>query len=514
MKPYLDRLVLTLEARVVNSSTDQQAGQAGHETIYSSSIEQTKAEPKVVFCPSNDNRKGLLVLWKFLVVLSRPSRLRLQSPSVVFALAAHLKTAEQLQEKTRQKEYLPSQQPSGINLLESFNADPELGSIKPRLSALRVSTVKPASQGDENIRPLKINPPRALRILPAFQIRSKYLRPSSTPADTSILASLDIEATPWAGTSLTINGVSFETPDAIVSDLNEASNFTFPMCLFPKDDITLLYRLSRSVLEQVPIAQKSLHISINATVNVSNTCMPVVNMVWSTTVDFSEAPNVGATSALSVRGEGGRRPSTLTTHSSHDAFNAALAMTKPDALPSFEVTTKHMRSLSVDGFGITITFTGPEKVVKVGEMFTWSVFVVNRSAHPRKLALLPITKRKPSSSHNRGTTNRPLSTGYNSRKSREGGRPPGEDLADAVVDENVLYAAQKAAALEGTGVVCYSTDVRVGPLAPGACQLTELRFMGLKSGLLGLEAVRVVDMGTQEHVDVKHLPNIIVGSGE
>ena len=508
VKPYLDRLVITLETRVVNASTDTQSGQPGHETIYSGSIEQLKSEPVIISHPTKDGSKGLLALWKFPVVLSRPSRLRLQSPAVVFALAAHLKTAEQLQEKTRQKEYLPSQMPSGINLLESFNADPELGSIKPRLPALRVSAVKPASPGEDLARPLKINSSRGIRILPPFHIRSRYLGLSSTPTDTSILASLDIEATPWANPSLTITSVTFDLPDGIVEDLNTTSNLSFPMMCLPKDDLTLLYRLTRSPLEQVPIPQKSLHIGVHGTVNISHTCQPQISMTWSTTVDFASTPTIGGSGPL-ANTQNTRRPSTMTQHSSHDAFNAAMALTKPDALPSFETTSRHMRSLSIDGFGITITFTGAEKPVKVGEMFTWTIFVVNRSDHARKLALLPITKRKPSSSHSR--PNRPLST---TRISRDGPHSrPIEDIADAILDENVLHAAQKAAALDGTGVICYSTDVRVGPLAPGACQTAEMRFMVLKTGLLGLEAVRVVDLGSQpqEHVDIRELPSIIAG---
>lgn len=509
VKPYLDRLVITLEARVVNASTDTQSGQPGHETIYSGSIEQLKSEPVIISHPSKDGSKGLLALWKFPVVLSRPSRLRLQSPAVVFALAAHLKTAEQLQEKTRQKEYLPSQMPSGINLLESFNADPELGFIKPRLSALRVSAVKPASPGEDLARPLKIHSPRGIRIVPPFQIRSRYLRPSSTPTDTSILASLDIETTPWANPSLTVTSVTFDLPDGIVEDLNATSNISFPMMCLPKDDLTLLYRLTRSPMEQVPIPQKSLHIGVHGTVNISDTCQPQISMIWSTTVDFVSTPTIGGSGPL-ANTQNARRPSTMTQHSSHDAFNAAMALTKPDALPSFETTSRHMRSLSVDGFGITITFTGPEKPTKVGEMLTWTVFVVNRSDHVRKLALLPIAKRKASSSQHRAI-NRPLST---ARISRDGPHSrPTEDIADAILDENVLHAAQKSAALDGTGVICYSTDVRVGPLAPGACQTAEMRFMALKTGLLGLEAVRVVDLGSQpqEHVDIRELPSIIVG---
>jgi hypothetical protein len=34
--------------------------------------------------------------------------------------------------------------------------------------------------------------------------------------------------------------------------------------------------------------------------------------------------------------------------------------------------------------------------------------------------------------------------------------------------------------------------------------------MALKVGIVGVECVRVVDLGTQEHVDVKDLPTILV----
>lgn len=80
------------------------------------------------------------------------------------------------------------------------------------------------------------------------------------------------------------------------------------------------------------------------------------------------------------------------------------------------------------------------------------------------------------------------------------------------MDENILHAAQKAASIEGTGLLSLSTDVRIGPLARDACQMAELKFVALKAGLQGLEAVRVVDLGTQEQqsVDVRELPVVVV----
>lgn len=502
VQQYLDRLVITLEAKAVNAPTEGQ-GQPGHETIYSGSNDQITDLPVIIQTPGKDDKRGLLVLWKFPVVLARPSRLRLQSPSVALSITAHLKTAEQLQEKIRQNEYLPSQLPSGINLLESFNSDPELGNVKPRLSALRVSRVKPASPGERDaFSPLRITPSHPLKIVPAFQLRARYARPNSTPSNPCIIASLDMEITPWAGSSLTLSSVDFTIPDGVVEDLNIGPEMAFPMDCLPKDDLTFLYRLSRSPLEHSSSPLKSLHITIIGTVHVSSTCHPKITMAWPTSIDFTPAVNPGFGNASSTI-QRDHRPAQLSISSNHDA------LARPDSLPTMESTTKHQRSVSVPDFGVTMTFIAPRTPIHPGAIFTWTVFVVNRSDHPRKLALLPIAHRKPpATSHHRATTNRPLSTSYAQRKASPGAADM--DVADAVLDENVLHALQRSGAVEGAEVICYSTDVRVGPLAPSACHTTELRFMAMKTGILGLEAVRVVDLGTQEHVDIKDLPSIVV----
>jgi TRAPP trafficking subunit Trs65 len=73
-----------------------------------------------------------------------------------------------------------------------------------------------------------------------------------------------------------------------------------------------------------------------------------------------------------------------------------------------------------------------------------------------------------------------------------------------------LHAMQKHAALEPAEIICYGTDVRVGPLAPSACHTIELHFVALRSGVIELDAVRVIDLVNQEHVDIRDLPSIII----
>lgn len=47
------------------------------------------------------------------------------------------------------------------------------------------------------------------------------------------------------------------------------------------------------------------------------------------------------------------------------------------------------------------------------------------------------------------------------------------------------------------------------PLLPGACHSTELKLLALVPGALHLEAVRLVDMNTNETTDIRDLPDIV-----
>jgi hypothetical protein len=121
LRSYLGRLVINLEAQVVNSQPESHDGPPGQEIIYSGSVEDSE-DPLIIVQGSDDidqnSTEGrILVVWKLAAFLVRP-RLRLQNPSVVFAATANLKPAEQIQDAALKEEYLPSQVPSGINLLE------------------------------------------------------------------------------------------------------------------------------------------------------------------------------------------------------------------------------------------------------------------------------------------------------------------------------------------------------------------------------------------------------------
>ncbi|TVY88708.1 hypothetical protein LAWI1_G003814 [Lachnellula willkommii] len=507
LRSYLERLIINLEATVVNTQQENYGGPPAQEVIYSGFVQDSEDPLIVVQGPDESEGSAgdghILVVWKISTFLLRP-RLRLQNPSVVFSATANLKAPEQIQENAITEEYLPSQVPSGINLLEAFGDDPALGGIKPRLSALRVSQVKPLTQAArELMRPLKNISRQSVRVYPALNARVRYSRPNTTAANMAVVASLDIDITPFANCKVTLDKVDLSIHGGNVEDVNDISGMKLPIKCLPQDDVTFIYRLLPDDMDATNRSQiRTLDISIAATANLSSVCEPKIAMQWTTSLDFTPPLNPGFGNPTQPI-QRPHRPAQLSIGSSIETVPtvASLTITRPDALPSVDVTTRQQRNSSIPDFGVTVTFSGPPpaKLIYPGIPFTWSVFIVNRSDRPRKLALVVLPKRR------RIETRmlRPPSTGHTGSK-----KDP--KVADAVVDENIVHAMQRNSAIEPTDIVSLSTDTRVGPLAPSACYEVELKFMALKVGIVEVEAVRVVDVGTQEHVDIKDLPSIIV----
>lgn len=499
-------MVINLEAQVVNTQQENYDGPPAQEVIYNGSVQDSE-DPLIVVQGPDDSEGGsgaghILVVWKISTFLLRP-RLRLQNPSVVFSATANLKAPEQIQDQAITDEYLPSQMPSGINLLEAFGDDQELGGVKPRLSALRVSQVKPVTQAArELMRPLKNISRQSVRVYPALNARVRYSRSNTTTSNMAVVASLDIDITPFTNCKVTLDKINLTIHGGSVEDLNDASGMSLPLRCLPQDDVTFIYRLLPDEMDATNRTQiRTLDISIAATANLTDVCEPKISMHWTTTLDFTPPLNPGYGNPTQPI-QRPHRPAQLSIGSVETLPTvASLAMTRPDALPSVDVTTRQQRNSSVPDFGVTVTFTGPPptKPIYPGVPFNWSVFIVNRSDRPRKLALMVLPKRRRVETR----MTRPASTSH-------AGLKKDPKVADAVVDENIVHAMQKNSAIEPVDIVSLSTDTRVGPLAPSACYEVELKFMALKVGIIDVEAVRVVDLGTQEHVDIKDLPSIIV----
>ena len=112
---------------------------------------------------------------------------------------------------------------------------------------------------------------------------------------------------------------------------------------------------------------------------------------------------------------------------------------------------KRERTVTVSDLGVSVTFTGPNDVL-VGEPFCWDVFVVNRSSKPRKLAVAVIPKVK----------NGDMRTHLFKSSNSSMGRRRDYAIAEAIIDENLLYAMQRSASKDTVQIVSLSNEVRIG----------------------------------------------------
>ncbi|KAH6685278.1 TRAPP trafficking subunit Trs65-domain-containing protein, partial [Plectosphaerella plurivora] len=521
LRSCLARLHISLEAHIVSSINTERDNSPQPDIIFQGVVDETD-DPFIVVDASEDSDEDdeesqphIYAVWKLPVFLARP-RARTQNPLVSFKATASLKPIDAATAMGEQPGYMRSGMPAGFNILESFNSDPALGGIVPRLSALRVSRVAPITQSKHSMRPIRSQPGLELRIYPAIHTRMRFSRPNSAPVSAAVIALLEVDFTSHFACKTTVDSIQLSVPDTIVDNLNTHAGLALPLACVAYDHVTFMYRLAPQEAELVSKSPtRDLHITIQATIHdTAGLCTPKLTLDWTTTVDFTVPVNPGYGSA-SQPIQRSHRPSQLSIGGS-DASQSLTApsVSRPDALPVLEAATQRSTETSIPDLGLTMTFCAPKTPVYPGDTFVWTVYVVNRTSEKpgvnsgpshRKLALLAIPKRR----RNDVRVIRPPSTAGKGKTVTDG-----RQMADAVLDENVVHAMQRSSFIDSTDIVCLSADTRVGPLAPGACHVTEMKFVALKAGLVSMDAIRVIDLGTQEHVDIRDLPVMIISERE
>ena len=336
-----------------------------------------------------------------------------------------------------------------------MKGDPALKGVEPKLAASRLHGISPQTHdGYISDWTLRVGTQMAFRGLPAISSRVRYSKFNGRAGRLSIIASLDVETGAFSDENIDITQVNMQLSEGSAEDMGKALAPLLPLACRPNDNPTFLFRLTPS--EPAPDASsqslaKTVLITVHATVLISETCRPSIEMRWKTGIDFSTAVNplYGAPGQSMQRQN---RPSSLQrTSSTADGSGLPASARAGGASSESGSIEQRQRAGSVTDFGVSISFTAP-KSVRVGEPFSWDILVVNNSSRPRQLALMIIPRRK------KGVTgthsSKPSCSSVRSRK--EG------DLADTVIDENLLYAMQRNAGYEAMQVISMSTDVKVG----------------------------------------------------
>ncbi|KAI4675886.1 uncharacterized protein J4E84_009861 [Alternaria hordeiaustralica] len=461
LKSYLARLVINVEAfafSTVPPSDQDPKATPPKEVIFSGTINHTD-EPTVVNHGEGESAHTY-VIWKVDVFIARPQG-RFHKPAVYFQPTASFKPEEKPQKDASEDDYLPSGVPTPLNLLQSFEYDPALVGVHPRLSAMRISKVTPtAPAAKEMARPIRNGQRPLFRVLPPLIWRIRYSRIQASISDLSLMASLDLEVAQFATYDVRIKKVNLALHGGKVQKLNDELDTTTSHK--PGDQLTFLYKIRPDIgTDGTPaLGSKGHYLTLNVEANVtmSDHCHPDIAIEWKTPVDF---PSEQALSLAKAS-----RPSSSTTQSA----NAA----NPDALVTQDTQDQPEQDASHNDVNVTLTVSGPPSV-KVGEIFTWDVFIVNRSDKTRRLAVLVIAKRPRDSGKHKS---------HPSVSSVGGPRADKKELfGTAVVDENVVYAKQKSARTDTADLICLTTDIRLGQLSPGSCYTADLKFLALSAGV-------------------------------
>ncbi|KAI9722360.1 MAG: hypothetical protein M1812_001832 [Candelaria pacifica] len=514
LKSYLSRLAINLTAYAFNEPQKPSHGENGasqsptRDTVWTEVIKKSE-DPIIVVQGSEEDSSEedspyVYAIWKLDPFLGRP-RIRIQNPKISFTITANLQSGPQMNAAVVEEEYLPNQVPAGLNLLESLKDDPALAGVNPRLSASRVSRVvpntRPVKQSNHHSKSFTTQPFPAI---PAISSRIRYSSLTASANHPIMIASLDFDVTPFANCDVRLQEIKLDLLDGVVQAYNEKQGADLPITCRPRDEMTFLYQLTQKTGVDVTSSQnaniKTLEISIAAAALVTSNCVAQISMKWRTSVDFSAPlnPSFGTPRQLIQRSH---RPSSLPVTPSASVASASVTTAPASNVQGSAIvagTSGRQRTDSISDFGVTATFSGPQNVY-VGETFRWQVFVVNRSNQDRKLALVVIPRRRKAETKKHA---------YRVSSSSVSGRKD-EYLAEAVIDENIVYAMQKSANTEPAELVNMSTDVRIGPLAPSACHTADLKFLALAKGVLHIEAVRIVDVSTNEATDIQDLPSIV-----
>ncbi|KAF1972883.1 hypothetical protein BU23DRAFT_641908 [Bimuria novae-zelandiae CBS 107.79] len=490
LKAYLARLAINVEAIAFSTAPPPEAEAKGgppKEVIASETIIDT-TDP-IIVRHEEDGLSHIYVVWKLETFISRP-RGRYHKPAIYFQPAAFLKPAER--KNLPEDEYLPSRVPAALNLLQSFESDPALVGIHPRLSALRINKIAPTAPiAKELTRPIRTGQRRLFRALPALIWRVKYSKFQTAINDLSLMASLDLEVAYITGCRLTINDIRLSLRGGSVKAISDQTGIAH--IHKPGDQLACLYKIIPDLAtDGTPLFGADGHLltlEIKAKVLVSDECQPLVSIGWQTAVDFSAEQNSALVKAAHR----------LSNPLGHTAKHLSTDQASTHGSESQQADKPQDTSIHV-----TLTISGPPQAI-VGETFNWSVFIVNRSDKTRKLAVLVIPKRRRDYERHRPQSSA-SSIAYRSESK--------DLLTNAVVDENIVYAKQKNARTETAELICLTTDIRIGHLAPGACYTADLKFLALSAGVLSVDALRLVDLATNETSDIRDVPAIVAVNKE
>ncbi|KMU90852.1 hypothetical protein CIHG_08656 [Coccidioides immitis H538.4] len=483
LKAHLPNVLVHLDVFAANTAISKTKVEdfPTKELIFSGFVKDFK-DSLVIHNAGDDGKEPhnqVYVLWTIDVYLRRP-RTRHQQPSVIFQASAALSSSTRLH-GTGQDDFLPSLTAGSLNIFQPLVGPASDNSSEMYLPASRLLHVAPVKTEERvyNISESSHNP---IRIVPVASAKIRYSRLNTYCNRPVAIASLDFEMTPFAKLETSLESIDLSLSSGIVENMGASAGLDLPILCRSRDDLTFVFKLTPNQTECYNASTTAIHsvldIHIRAVVLISENCQPKISMRWKASIDFSLPlnPIFGGPSQVLQRN---CRP-------------ASLSMAPSEATLSGDRTTQ-----CAIGLGVYVSLSTPTNI-EVAQGFDWEVFVVNRSNRVRKFAIVVIPMRN--SLHRQRFTSRQSSSAQSLHAL---------EVAHAAVDESFTFSMVKTSVTSyETELICLNPDLKLSPLFPGSCYAALLPMLPLSSGLLNIAAVKIVDLETNESMEIRDPPDL------
>ncbi|KIW67876.1 hypothetical protein PV04_07091 [Phialophora macrospora] len=519
LNSYLARLSVKIDVWAVDetSSTEQSPPPSTppKDLVFSADGIQN-AEPIVLASESAEGGQTLTLVWEFEIVLNRP---RFRAPQLSIILIPSVVVNSLQQDENEETGDLTPFQPLEANILEPMRCMPGLKDNPPYLAASRLERVLPVTVAHKHRTHIQNVPSRRHKAVPATMTRIRYQKVNNFSVTPSTIALLDMDVIPFVQIDATIRQVDLSLKNGRTESLMPGF---LPMECRSGDCLTFLYKLHQTqdpnLAPGIGLSNPNvdvLSIIIKLDIRLSEICQPVLVMDWTTHVDFTQAlnPSFGPPSQPIQRQN---RPTSLPVNNLNGVPPAVTGFAT-SLQPTFDVTARS---------GVSISFTAPTEPVIVGKAFIWRVLVVNHSSKMAKIAIIPLPRIQRLVTHAQSFAKRhaPKSSTASFHPSERRHTNDGEDIdiAQAIVDENVVYAMHHSNSVPPeTDLMALTAELRIGPLAPGQCHESEIQMVAFEVGSLRVDAMRVVDLVREVEeggaalgvfTDIRDLPDVVVAS--
>ncbi|KAJ9602097.1 hypothetical protein H2200_013457 [Cladophialophora chaetospira] len=517
LNSYLDRLSFKLDVWAIDetpsSEQNSPASAPPKDLVFSAEAIQ-KNEPIVLASESADDGQTLTLVWEVTIILHRP-RFRVPQPSIILIPSAVVNAPQEVENEDSGD--LKPFQPLEANVLEPMRFIPGLKGNPPYLAASRLERVLPVTTTHKQRIHLQHVPSRRHKAVPATMSRIRYQKVNTLSPTPSNVALLDMDIIPFVQIKATIQYIDLSLKNGRSESLMPGF---LPMQCRSGDCLTFLYKLHQHQDSNLPggigLANPNidvLSIAITLDIHLSDKCHPVLFMDWTAHVDFTQAlnPSFGPPSQPIQRQN---RPTSLPVNN----LNAEPPAVTPIATslqPTFDVNARS---------GLSISFTAAARPVTVGEAFTWKVLIVNHSSKTAKIAIIPLPRvqRLVTQAQSFAKRHAPKSStaSFHPSERRHTKNGDDDDIAQAIVDENVVYAMHHSNSVPPeTDLMALTAELRIGPLAPGQCHESDIQMVAFEVGSLRVDAMRVVDLVREVEeggaalgvlTDIRDLPDVVV----